>query len=105
MKYPRKKDYPKTFPLGPKGSIWRVQWRMPRDDRPWCGRCCPDTKTIELELGRTPKQTLEDFIHELIHALAFELNIPKLHHHGWIRKLEGAVAELVRLLFPLNGKP
>jgi hypothetical protein len=91
--YPKKRDYPEVFTI--LGHQWSIKWVRPSEDRPWNALCEFPKRRITLTLARGPRLTFEDFVHELVHALAFELNLPKLHNHRWIKKLEQAVPGLV----------
>lgn len=58
------------------------------------GECNPNTRAISIQKGMSRKRTLETFIHELLHLIEFEEEIPNLTH--WhIRKLDVGLTKLL----------
>ena len=108
----RQKDFPKTLVIGK--STWTVRWRR-KIDHPEFGDCrglCTfGTKTIEIVLGQTPKERAATFVHEILHALSHEHNIPWLdteNGHKKIYDLERPLAEVFFLnswITWVNGDP
>jgi hypothetical protein len=39
------------------------------------GECDPNTKTIFIRINETPRQTVLTYLHELTHAISFELEL------------------------------
>lgn len=84
MKYPRKKDYPKAICVA-EGVWYTIHWKRNMGGN-YMGLCWFETKEIWIKLGMSPKDTLETFEHEKMHAQAYEWDFDL--NHPAIEKLE-----------------
>lgn len=74
---------------------YEVVWVDRFDNEAWLGECRPDNKQIVLRRGRPERETLQTFIHEILHAVEFEYGaaIP----HRLVYQLEEAFEAILRL--------
>ena len=58
------------------------------------GLCDPNAREIKIQRGMSRQKTLETFVHELLHVIEFEDEIPNFTH--WhIRKLDVGLTKLL----------
>lgn len=58
------------------------------------GLCDPNAREIKIQKGMSEQKTLETFVHELLHVIEFEDEIPNFTH--WhIRKLDVGLTKLL----------
>lgn len=58
------------------------------------GLCDPSLRTITIDKKQTPKQQWSTFMHEVLHALEFEYQVPI--SHKIIEKIEGPLGDFVK---------
>lgn len=98
MRLPRKSEYPKELDIPCKdGTIqtYEIKWARKFKDRMQMAECDPGAHEITIKLGQTPTETFRCFIHEILHAIEFEMHIDI--KHSMIYKLEEALFHLLKL--------
>lgn len=72
-----KKRVPATIRIGPRYyKVSKVQNLRARNGRPVMGTISPMEKTIELDADLYGYEPVETLIHEIVHGIAWQLNIP-----------------------------
>lgn len=74
MKYPRVTDYPEYLHIG--GEVYRIKFVTGPS---WLGKCSQKKKTIFLSTEQPRKGMFSTFLHEFLHAAAFEAGIRIKH--------------------------
>jgi hypothetical protein len=99
MKLLTQKDYPKEIHIGEETYTVKFVTRFPKGvkDRNCVGLCDPSTRTIYLKKGMSKSQLFRTFIHEILHGLEFEYDIPV--PHKVVYQLEKAIGDLLMTNF------
>jgi hypothetical protein len=87
IKLPNQSNYPKFIYFGP--ERYKVKF-VKMDDY---GETDPVMKEIRIKKDISPRETMSTFIHELLHVVEFEADIPI--KHKTIHRLEKALFELL----------
>lgn len=88
VRLPIQRTYPKTISFG------LETYKIKFSKRLKCyGMTDPETKTITIKAGLSPRLTLTTFIHELLHVVEFEH--PLKISHKMVYELEKALVELL----------
>ena len=90
MKLWSQDDYPTHVRIG--DEEYRISFRkyIPKSDNA-VGLCDPEKQVIYIKKGQSAAETYYTFIHEVLHAFEFELDI-KLDHRT-VYKLERALGD------------
>ncbi len=90
MRFPRVNQYPREVSVA--GETYKVRFKkyLGKDT---CGLCDASTKTISIKTGLEPKDRFATFLHELIHAIEFEHELPI--KHKLVYGLEIAIVEFL----------
>lgn len=88
VKIPVQRAYPKSISFGLETYTIKFSRRLKH-----YGETDPETKTITIRSGLSPRLTLTTFIHELIHVIEFEH--PLKISHKMVYELEKAIVELL----------
>ena len=96
MKPPRIRDYPRTWLIH--HCIWHLKFKRSVDEnheknKDTLGLCDPSSQTLYIRLNQVPRETLETFIHEVLHAFEEEYEVQL--GHRVINKLEKAIADFI----------
>jgi len=81
--------YPLLIPVGKK------QWHVVFYDKLLggdLGYCCQDSKVIGISRDQPPEEMMNTFIHEMLHAVEFEMGI--VVGHPKIRKIEAVLGPI-----------
>lgn len=74
----RQKDFPREIEVG--DDIWEVRFcrRVPDEGEETVGLCDPSDYLIWIKQGLSPRDRMETFIHEVLHAIEFshDIDIP-----------------------------
>jgi hypothetical protein len=76
MKLLNKKDYPVSIKIGPLGVDYKIEFV---NDKKWFGKCSQKKQTIWLNSKLKKPQLFMTFIHEVLHAIEFELGLKVKH--------------------------
>ncbi len=106
MRYPRQRDYPRSFTVKKTGQLWAVRFvtvatmsnigapYMEADDlEELLGLTCPTARVVYLVLGMDPQTRWEIFHHELMHVAEFELGLTI--RHETVYKLQRPISEIL----------
>lgn len=93
MKLREAKDYPKEIHIGEETYEIRVVKKMPSNLKGCVGACDPGKHVIYIKKGLTKSQMFRTFIHECLHAIEFEFEIPI--KHKTIYQLEKAITDTI----------
>jgi len=106
MKMPKQRSYPKEIWIG--GHPWQIKFKRVVDKdakgKPLdtVGLCDPSERIIYIQLGLSPTETLDVFIHEILHAIEDEYRIKlsaKNHRKGdRVYKLSEAIVDFLKNL-------
>lgn len=87
----RVKDIPKTIWIN--DSLWKIRFvRIVDNDPKFMGCCNFETKEICIKVGLSREDRALTFIHEVMHALEFEYDLPI--DHSLIYRLEKPIYNL-----------
>jgi hypothetical protein len=93
IRYPRPSEYPEKIEVLP-GVFYHISFhKVILRDRNCHGSCNDTNRRIRLRLGQSNRALLETFVHELLHAIEFELKL-KIPH----KSLDEVATALVRVL-------
>lgn len=87
----KQREYPKTLNIG--NEVYRVRFVRRFDDRSTLGECDPSEKEIRIRLGQSHNERFKTFLHEILHALEFELDLKITHRQ--IEQLEEPLAQFL----------
>ncbi len=89
-KYPAPRDFPKLITVNK--AIYHITFftKLTQDDH---GFCDADSKIIGLSRNQTRKEMFSTLVHEVIHALEAEYNLPI--GHARINKIEEVIIDLL----------
>lgn len=90
MKIPNPRRYPKFITLGK--SEWEIKF-VKKLGRNLVGLCEPNEKIIYIKTKQSKKEILSTLIHELLHAMEFEHEIPI--KHKMVYRLERAILDML----------
>lgn len=92
----KRKDFPREVHIG--SEIYTVKFVRKFKDPAQVGECDPETREIRIKCGQPRVETFKTYLHELIHAVEMELDIPITHKD--VYKLENFLFDfLVKNLY------
>jgi hypothetical protein len=94
MRLPKETQYPKTVLIGNEQYLIKFLKRLPSDKGgSTMGDCDSGKKLIRIRMGLSAKERLSTYIHEVLHAMEFEYEIPIKHE--MVYELETAITDFL----------
>lgn len=97
MKLPCYKDYKSEYHVGDETYTLRFVSKLPDCGPEDIGLCDPGSRTIYIKKGLTKALLFRTVVHELLHAIEFELEI-KISHK-LVYQLEKAIVDTLLMNF------
>ena len=88
----KQSEYPTELKIG--DEEYRVAFVASIDGTNTIGLCDSGNKVIHIQKGLSKEETLQTFIHEVIHSMEFEYNI-KISHRS-VYKFETAIYNFIK---------
>lgn len=90
-------NLPSRIKIKKNSKSYEVVWQsVIQGDEKCMGLADGQAKTITLKIGMTKEETLETFVHEILHVFTFEYPRLKIAH-PLIYKLEKPIVNLIKL--------
>jgi hypothetical protein len=95
VKLPKPSQYPKELTIN--GISWRIVFVDQIQGKDVLGLCDSENKTIQLKRRQSPRERMDTFIHECIHALEYSYGFELNHNH--VYKLAEGLADILIINF------